>query len=168
MLDARYGHCMTVISGDCLLVTGGLKKESTSAFMREVEIYDVRENEWRSVAPLNEARAYHAALEVREGVVYVFYGKGTGNKHIDSIERYMESTDRWETIQTDIQIQSRIYPGVVSINDGEQVVIFGGSNGKNYFLADLYVLHTKTNRLELLKEENKVKVQTAWYPCYYD
>jgi len=117
MISARRSHCMTV-TGECLLVTGGMKKGSTEK-MQACELYDIEQDAWKSLAPMNEARYQHAAVEVKNGVIYVFCGLGTGDHHLNSIERYRKTTDSWEQILTNIKLSPRLGLGAVSINDGD-------------------------------------------------
>ena len=117
MINARDSHCMTAIGGECLFVTGGVKSESE--VMSECEIYEAKINKWKKVASMNEARACHAAVEIKEGLLYVFCGQGAGNKFLSSIERYTEKTNSWDIIKTDVKVPGRTYPGAVGIKGGD-------------------------------------------------
>ena len=126
--------------------------------MSSCEVFEVKSNTWRDLAPMNEARAYHAALEVKKGILYVFSGQGAGGNYLDSIERclFTRSINSWETIQTDIKLPGRESPGVISINRGNQVLIFGGYDGSN--LADVFKLDTNSSHLECYNKDTKVNV----------
>ena len=95
--------------------------------MKECEIYEG--GSWRVIAPMNEARAAHAAVEVSEGVLYVISGVSYGKKYLDTIEKYTRDTNAWELIQTN-GFTGRVYPGAVGINKGKEIMIFGGVQGK--------------------------------------
>ena len=115
MINARSKHCMTAFNGDSLIVTGGVKKKHAT---KSCEIYNIRENTWQEVAPMSEGRTSHAALEIKEGLLYVFCGYGKGKKYLDSIERFTKSTNKWDIIITNVKIPGRQYPTVVSIDSG--------------------------------------------------
>ena len=55
MINGRYKHCMTLMGGQLLMVTGGWKQVSKRA-MKECETYNIAQNTWTSVSPMNEAR----------------------------------------------------------------------------------------------------------------
>ena len=57
MINARFDHQMTSFAaGKRLIVTGGAEK-GTFAKMNECEVYDMGEDSWSSIAPMNEKRA---------------------------------------------------------------------------------------------------------------
>jgi hypothetical protein len=165
MIRPRRKYCMTQFSKECLIVTGGWKTSSKRA-MRECELYNIKSNTWLPIPPMNEARQAHAGVQVKDGLVYVFCGHN-GYKFLNSYERYTKSNNLWEIISTDNKIQARIDLGVVAINNGEKVVIFGGSDGKNR-LSDVYELHTSSSRIELINSDTKVKVVPGYHPVNYD
>jgi len=85
----NVGHChhtMTALSGDRILVAGGRCGPSESISV--VELYDRAGNNWSLVAPLHEARGFHAAVLLTDGRLMVAGGLGTGGTILASIESY--------------------------------------------------------------------------------
>ena len=120
------------------------------------------EDSWSSIAPMNEKRSHHAALEVKNGVIYVFCGQGEHEKAINSIEYF--SSDSWKTIPIENKFQPRYGPGVVGIKGGERVIILGGVDYNNNLLKDAFMLNTNSNTIELVKEDIGKKVCPGWHP----
>ena len=143
MINARSRHCMTYISGNYLMATGGIENYTVT---KKCEMYAIDHDSWSVCEPMNEARRNHSAVEAKDGVLYVFCGIGEEG-HFSGIERFTRSGNLWELIETDIQIPVRSDPGLVAINSGEQLVIFGGSGSEFKPLADVFTLHTGCNRI---------------------
>ena len=99
------------------MVTGGIDYKNEA--MDSCEVYDVRENSWKNVAPMTQARAYHAAVEVKEGVLYVFAGGTVKDQFVESIECYTKLANSWEVIQTNMPISPRIELGAIPIYHGK-------------------------------------------------
>jgi len=74
MNTARAFHQMTSF-GECLMVTGGQKKEEYGA-TAACEVYDIVTGKWEAIEPMNSCRIGHSAIEVKPGVIYVFSGMG--------------------------------------------------------------------------------------------
>ena len=61
-----------------------------------VEVYDVRTDSWRDVAPMEESRAYGAAVTV-DGNVYAVGGMQS-EVHNEIIEAYDYACDSWQKL----------------------------------------------------------------------
>ena len=150
MINARFCHQMTLFAaGKRLIVTGG-NQQGTDVEMNDCEVYDMGEDSWSSIAPMNEKRAWHAALEVKNGVIYVFCGSGEHGKPINSIEYF--SNDSWKTIPIENRIEPRSWPAVVANKSGADVIIFGGEGDYGYFKNAFY-LETSSNKIIMINKD---------------
>ena len=85
MINSRWKHCLTLFSGgECLMATGGRNKVGS---LKKCEVFAIEKDQWSKVAPMNEARQYHSALEVKKGILYVFCGHN-GLNYLNSIEYF--------------------------------------------------------------------------------
>jgi len=160
MITERYFHCFTQLNEEFLIATGGCLKGSAYQ-LRSCEVYNIRNNSWHSVTPMQKARYYHAAVQVQEGILFVFAGRDEADKYHDTIERFCNNSSSWSTINTDIKLPPRRFPHAVAIDDGAQVVIFGGSDNQKT-LSDVYVLQTDSYRLELCNNNTGVGLNAAY------
>ena len=153
------------------MVTGGWKAGSMlSNGLNSCELYNIDQNSWKNITPMNKARRSHAAIEVKLGTIYVFCGnkgKAYSGKYHDSIEYYTQKSDTWMDIQHDQKLSPREGLGVVSIKGGEEVIILGGYAGK-VPLKDVFVLKTSSNSIELLKHDIGIKFKPQYYPVTED
>ena len=122
---------------------------------------------------MNEVRYKHAAVSVKEGILYVFGGSGLRNgTYVSSIERFTAATNSWETIKTDLELPERMWLGAVEIVGSDEVVIFSGHWKHHLYYdvggprSDVHVFHTDSNRLE--KRGDIVACVPAFYPVTYD
>lgn len=92
---ARAGMSQTFLADTTLLLAGG---EDTFGPRSEVDLYDPADGSFTSLAPLNHARAGHAAALLPNGRVCVIGGRGDavgGPPASNSYEIYDEGTDAW-------------------------------------------------------------------------
>jgi hypothetical protein len=93
------------------MVTGGWSDDSK---LSTVELYDSRENKWRSVAPMGTIKSALRAVTVGPYVYAI--GGYDGNKPLSVVERYDTRMDAWETVG---QLKHGRYSfgvGVVNVN----------------------------------------------------
>lgn len=69
MVQKRGSHVCTVVNDDIYAIGGWDAQD----YLAIVEVYDVRQNAWREVAPMCTTRAYGAAATVN-GAVYTLGG----------------------------------------------------------------------------------------------
>lgn len=107
-----------------MYVAGGtLNFNSATASMM---VFDPRENEWRSAAPMGTARVQ---LRLVASGRYLYAISGRDNSPSPStVERYDPATDSWHTLSP--LRQARVAPGVVATTIGNRPVlaIGGGTN----------------------------------------
>ena len=108
---------------------------------------------------MNEARACHASVEVKKGVLYVFGGYSAPNL-LNSIEQY--TCNSWKTVLTEQKFSPRMGLGVVAVKGG--VIILGGWGNDYQPLRDVYLLGTESNRIETLKEDVGIPIHPHYYP----
>ena len=149
MINARNCHQMTLFDdGKRLIVTGGFKQVSYDT-MNNCEVYDMGEDSWSSIAPMNDERAEHAALKVKNTFIYVFCGRGEVSP-LNSIEYF--SNDSWKTIPIENRIEHRSWPAVVANKSGADVIIFGGEGDYGYFKNAFY-LETSSNKIKMINKD---------------
>ena len=65
--------------------------------LTSVERYDPALDAWEAVAPMAEARRYHAVAEL-DGKLYAVGGEDAGYHALSSVERYDPATNAWEAV----------------------------------------------------------------------
>jgi hypothetical protein len=97
MKQARYGHASVLIN-HIVLALGGFNHRDDEAqapnTLLTCEKYSVKENEWSSIAPMQQERAYFSACKVKEEFVYVFGGFQNYDT-TNTIEFYNIMLDKW-------------------------------------------------------------------------
>ena len=130
-----------------VVVLGG--KKQNQGFTNSVLLMNLAEKtrRWREGPPLNDNRAYHAAV-ICNGGVYVIGGHN-GSSRLDSIERIdvenlcsesMESStsNQWKTVPCRLSTRRNECSAVVVHN--RYIVVIGGSNGN--FLSSVDIIDT--------------------------
>jgi hypothetical protein len=96
MLNARFGHSMTLLRDGCVLVAGGDSPGVDTAQTRTAEIYDPSTGTWSATGPMNFARSFFSATLLADGRVLVAGGRTEPNGALTaSAEVYDPATGRW-------------------------------------------------------------------------
>ena len=69
-----------------LFVIGGMHVMNSSVYYTSVDLYDIKQNEWRTMPNLNVPRSRNSSAAVQDKV-YTFCGYNYFDKYLDSIER---------------------------------------------------------------------------------
>lgn len=142
----RHGHSVCAVGNKYLVVTGS-RCEDDKAYER-CEQYNIDMDLWFDLPSLNIGRHYHSSCSFNESIVYVFCGIAqSGRRYCNSIEFFnvQVRSAAWSVTQ----IGSHLFPerqgaGVSQINNDE-IVIFGGFNGK--YCRDASIFNTRTNKM---------------------
>jgi hypothetical protein len=124
MASAREGHAAVPISGDRVLLTGGLDR--ANAVLDSVEIYDVTAGSVVAAAPMGSGRWGHSATVLADGRVLVAGGMGTGGA-LSSAEIFDPASGSWSPALP--MASPRYQHGAVSLAGGAQVLVVGGLAG---------------------------------------
>ncbi|XP_068739435.1 uncharacterized protein [Montipora capricornis] len=97
LLVPRAGHCLVTI-GKCAYTIGGFQTPFTHTpdGLQVVECYDLQEDAWNVVQPMNERRLFAAAVAFKNKI-FVF-GGSDGDNILSSCEVYDPELNQWQTI----------------------------------------------------------------------
>ncbi|QBS44352.1 kelch repeat-containing protein [Nocardia sp. CS682] len=132
MTVARTAHSATRLADGRVLVAGGrADRSSTTGTSASAEIYDPDAETWTSIAPMNDARAAHQAVLLRDGRVLVIGGTanvgGAGYTGLAFCEIYDPVADAWRP--TGSMARPRFDNTATVLRDGTVLVTGGGSSG---------------------------------------
>jgi influenza virus NS1A-binding protein len=123
MFRARCCHCAVSV-GDAIFVIGGMEKsDGRVRVLGSMLKFDSRTQGWSEVAPMPEHRAYAGAC-VLESNIYVFGGKGPGNRDTATAYCYDPVTDAWVTLAP--MPEAKRFNSVCVI--GGLIYVLGGQN----------------------------------------
>jgi len=132
---AREEHAMAYIGSDKALLFGG---DTAPGYVNDTWIYDFSENTWTEKNPLVKPskRQWHAMSYIGDDKVLLFGGY-SGSSNFDDTWVYDLSSNSWtdkesgETWETGIDKPSARNRHDMAYIGGDQVLLFGGSNGSN-------------------------------------
>ena len=87
------------------------------------EAYDIAEDEWSYVKPMNIKKYYFAATVINNQYIYTFGGHDS-IKAFDQIERYDIALDVWKVL--DIKLNSPNSECACFCPENDKVVVLGG------------------------------------------
>lgn len=130
----RANHSMEAVSDKRLYVVGGT---NSGGNISSCEEYDIANNKWRNIAPLNEEKKWVALSLHKDQYLYVFGGhineKIIGSELIERLDVSEPSTKPWEIIKVISGLdlfKGTCLSGAISVSD-DCILLFGGvSNGK--------------------------------------
>lgn len=127
----RSGHTATLLPDGRVLVTGGTTHEASAEGNRfvardSVELYDPKANQWKSGAPMAQARNWHTATLLDDGRVLVSGGAREQKSHLATAELYDPAKNAWSAAAA--LSQSRCLHQAVKLSDGSVLVVGGRSN----------------------------------------
>jgi Secretion system C-terminal sorting domain/Galactose oxidase, central domain/Kelch motif len=131
-----------LINGNILVVGGGYVDTITlnSYIYKNAEIYDLENEKWKEVTPMNLEREYHTATLLKDGRVLVTGGI-TENSNTDECEIYDPSNDTW-TI-TAPMLEKRWDHTAILLTNGN--VFTSGGNPVYPWLKSCEVYNVSTN-----------------------
>jgi N-acetylneuraminic acid mutarotase len=96
MLNARFGHSMTLLRDRRVLVAGGDLPGGDNAQTRTAEIYDPSTGSWSATGSMNVARSFFSATLLADGRVLVAGGRTEPQGTLTvTAEIYDPATGRW-------------------------------------------------------------------------
>ena len=80
-----------------IFVIGG--KQSVDDVVNTCEMYNVKDNYWKSMAPCKQKRYASTAIGTKSGHIFLFGGRSQfQNQMINQIEEYTVKTDTWKIV----------------------------------------------------------------------
>ena len=129
------------------------------------EQYSIRENIWRSIAPMNQKRN-GASVVCFDKIIFVFGGNNQVNGSMESIERYSVEFYKWTTIQ--LKLREPVHDTIAFPVGGRRVLVFGGSlgDGNPNTYWQIYDLTSEC----LIEDSDRVKFEGGkiYLPPVYD
>lgn len=127
MSTPRYGHTATRLAGGRVLVTGGEDAVGPSASpLASAELFDPVSETWTAVGSLSDAREFHTATLLTNGMVLVAGGSGPVGTSIRSAETFDPSTATWSSAAA-MPIDRVLHAGR-RLDDGRILVAGGASS----------------------------------------
>lgn len=123
---------------------------------------------WFDLPQLNEGRHYHASCSFLDRFVYVFCGiSNATKKYINSIERLDNQTKKsWELITVPAeQFASRQGLGVAQMNKDE-ILIFGGFNGK--YMKEAHIFNCNQKKMRLADNQPSMEMFLFQMPTVFE
>ena len=147
----RWGHTMTKIKGDQILIFGGqsFDKDGNPTMLDDVHVYDSTKGQWdKPINCTDIPRQWHTANFLPERQLLITFGGET----LDPVKKKVVTTDSLRVLDCDIYLW---YPPAVSgsipaarsghsstlIPNSQELVVFGGVKGSKW-LNTVSVLDT--------------------------
>jgi galactose oxidase-like protein/Kelch motif protein len=92
---ARVGHTATLLPSGKVLVAGGESALVRPYETASAELYDPTTGTWSLTGPMKSARAFHAAVLLRSGMVLVVGGITADTRGLASAELYDPAKGQW-------------------------------------------------------------------------
>lgn len=126
----RYLHAAVDLGNGLVMVSGGytvseaIRRQVFALPTASVQIYNLNEDAWYDIAPMNVARARHSMCLLANGTVAVVGGMNANP--LSSIEVYDPSVGQWQMAGV---MNAPIYDHAASAV-GDRIVITGGQEGR--------------------------------------
>ncbi|RUS86948.1 hypothetical protein EGW08_005273 [Elysia chlorotica] len=143
LLRPRCGPGVTTLKGQVCVVGGRVMQCGINTDTCSLDIYDPRENQWRTCCHMNQARS-RVGVAVLDNRIYAIGGSSGGELH-NSAERYHQDTDHWEYVSS--MREARHSPGVAVLN--RLIYVVGGFDGRRR-LESVECYHPEKNQWELI------------------
>uniref|UniRef100_A0A7I4YDD0 BTB domain-containing protein n=1 Tax=Haemonchus contortus TaxID=6289 RepID=A0A7I4YDD0_HAECO len=143
---SRYSLGVAAI-GDHLYAVGGFHDFHDHG-LNIVECYEVRRNEWTSVAPMGTGRG-SLCVSVLDGCIYAVGGKSNGPV-LSTVERFDPRVGRWEDVCP--MPTPRLDHGSAVLHGALYVV--GGRNGISFGLSSAEKYDTRANKWTSVTDMN--------------
>lgn len=137
MVQPRFNHTATRLRDGRVLFAGGMAAQlgPSNMALSDAEVYDPTTNVFQSVAPMHQARRYHAASPLSDGRVLVVGGTSS-NTDLASAEIYDPTSNTWSTAAA--LSQPRLRSTASLLANGKVLVAGGGSLQAAIRSAELY------------------------------
>lgn len=137
MNNPRHTHSLVRVRKNSFAAIGGY----TYGQMRECEQYDITENAWRQLPPLNEAKQLTGCLMIQGKVLYCFGGKKADGA-CKTLEELVLGQPQWRVIElVENQAIDGWCPALYQVSRTE-IIIFRGRN-----MTDVYLFDTISRRI---------------------
>jgi len=132
MNHARHTHSLVRVRRSSFAAIGGY----TYGQMRECEQFDIVENVWTMLPPLNEAKQLTGCLMIQEKFLYCFGGKKADGA-CKTLEELIIGQPQWRIVElVENQAIDGWCPSLYQASKSE-VIIFRGRNMSDVYLFDL-------------------------------
>jgi len=112
-----------------LYVLGGMDNKELSS--NKVYRYDTLTKNWLEMAPMNLARANHAAVAVQHNIIVIGGFPGVNIKPIESVEKYDIGENKWITVKD----FPHLICGSAACEYKNNVYVSGGYDFRNIFVS---------------------------------
>ena len=152
-------HSMCFLTPSQIYVTGSRSTNENAD--KSCELYDVNQDKWVDMPPMNNGRNRHSSCGFANKWVYVFCGM-VDRQRSKTIERLDTSAAQqlpWENLEVtdNNQREARFCPGVYQI-DASSIAIFGGF-GKERALKDYFKLDVNQNTVDLQNKSSDIGME---------
>lgn len=127
-LEPRRGHSAALLPNNAVLFAGGIHGNTP---LSTTEVRSTATNLWSLGAPMQQARADHAAASLADGRVLVFGGKSDTAGALSSVEVYDPGTNQW-SFGTSLPAARAQH---TATNLDTTILVVGGSNATGEVLA---------------------------------
>eukprot|EP00826_Nyctotherus_ovalis_P063311 TRINITY_DN9275_c0_g1_i11.p1 TRINITY_DN9275_c0_g1~~TRINITY_DN9275_c0_g1_i11.p1 ORF type:complete len:680 (+),score=171.51 TRINITY_DN9275_c0_g1_i11:175-2214(+) len=138
MNNPRHTHSLVRVRKNSFAAIGGY----TYGQMRECEQYDITENAWRQLPPLNEAKQLTGCLMIQDKILYCFGGKKADGA-CKTLEELVLGQPQWRIVElVENQAIDGWCPALYQVSRTE-IIIFRGRN-----MTDVYLFDTISKKIK--------------------
>ncbi len=152
MNESRNAHAITLCRGD-VYVLGGFSGRQR---LCSVEKYNVREDKWVQVAPMNDKRHYLSACTLADEFIYAFGGFfGVNEQEInDTIEVYDAEKNLWTKLA--VRMKSPLWACCTIPISAFEILLIGGKNTNRN--GEVHIFNVKNKNWKSLHGMNQMRV----------
>lgn len=146
--DSRYGAAGGIAAaGDALWLSHGFTNEGRFDDTRR---FDLATNRWHDESPATTRplpRCLHAATLPSNQALLLFGGcaSGFGPCPLNDTWLFEQTTATWSEIPTPAEVQARLFPALVTLGNGNDLLLFGGEAGTEQF-GDTWLLDLESRQ----------------------
>ena len=145
----KYDFTLCYLLGHVYTICG---KNVNNDIVESCECYDIEEDTWRTIAPVNKKRYAATAATIKEkGRIYIFGGRGEAqNAMIAEIEEYTVSRNEWKILEVVWPHEWKAVEvcAAIQVQRGE-IIVFGGSDVNVEDSKESFIL--KADEVKLVK-----------------
>eukprot|EP00826_Nyctotherus_ovalis_P027459 TRINITY_DN2146_c0_g1_i1.p1 TRINITY_DN2146_c0_g1~~TRINITY_DN2146_c0_g1_i1.p1 ORF type:complete len:306 (-),score=89.47 TRINITY_DN2146_c0_g1_i1:1409-2326(-) len=155
----RANHTMEAVGGTRLYVVGG---SNSSGNLSSCEEYNIAENKWREIAPLNEKKKWISVCAYKAKHLYAFGGYLSDESNASDLIEVLDMENplkAWEVVKIESGeelFKNTFLPGAIPVAD-DCILVFGGivkTEVKDACFAFDPVKRTLTKRRGILKKDS--------------